>query len=341
MMLPMSQGECTKPINVLITSVSKKVWLVKLFKTALKGLGIEGKVISVDIDPLSAGFFVSDKHYIVPSTSSETFIPEILGICRREHIRLLIPTRDGELTLFAENKSLFESEGITILVSDKDVIETCRDKYLFWEFLEHNGFESPKTFLPNQADFTLLKYPLIVKPRSGSGGKSAFKIANEEELRFFQKYVPNAIIQEFVKGREYTVDVLSDFEGNVLTIVPRERIEVINGESSKGRTLKHDGIMECTKELVEALGTKGHVTIQCIIDGDRIAFIEVNPRFGGGAALGIAAGANTPAMILRLLNNERVKPMIGQFKEGLIMLRYTDDFFVDEKGLRYDQSRSF
>jgi carbamoyl-phosphate synthase large subunit len=337
----LTEDRQTKSINVLITSVSKKVWLVKLFKAALKSLGLKGRVVSVDINPLSAGFFVSDKYYLVSSTTNEAFIPEILGICRREHIRLLVPTRDGELSLFAENKCLFESEGVTILISDKNVIETCRDKYLFWQFLKKNGFESPQTYVPHQVDYSLLEYPLIVKPRSGSGGKGAYKVKNKEELRFFEKHVPNAIIQEFVKGNEYTVDVLSDFEGNVLTVVPRERIEVISGESFKGRTIKHEELMRCTKKLVEKLGTRGHVTVQCIMDGERIAFIEINPRFGGGVALSVAAGANSPALILRLLRGEKVKPMIGQFKEGMVMLRFTDDFFLDEKGLKYDQSRSF
>ena len=52
-------------VNVLITSVSRKVWLVKAFNDALSQEGIDGKVISADINPLSAGLYVSDKHHLV------------------------------------------------------------------------------------------------------------------------------------------------------------------------------------------------------------------------------------------------------------------------------------
>lgn len=318
---------------MLITSVSRKVWLVKLFRAAIKSLKIAGNVVAVDINPLSAGLFVGDKYYLVPPVSNDHFTKNILEICHKEQISLVVPTRDAELAFFAENKDIFESNGVRILVSKKEVIEICRDKYLFYKFLEENGFVVTETYLSGQRGPSL-KFPVIVKPRCGSGGKDVFKAENLYELKFFEKYVPNAILQSFIKGKEYTVDVFSDFEGNVLSVVPRERIEIFGGESFKGRTVKNDLIMNQAKKLAEKLGSVGHITIQCIVNEENLFFIEVNPRFGGGAALSIAAGANTPALILRLLMNEKVKPLIGQYEEGLIMLRYTEDFFINEKSLK-------
>jgi len=315
-------------VNILITSVSRKVWLVKAFKDALKQEGIDGKVVSVDINLLSAGLYISDKHYLVPSSSDQNFIPAVLEICKKEDIKLLIPTRDGELLLFAKNKEKFEKQGIYVMVSNPEVIEICNDKYRFYQFLTKNNIPTPKTYLPNQLDFSSIHYPLVVKSRYGSGSKALFKVENAEELQFFVNYVPNPVIQEFANGNEYTVDLFSDFNGNVLTVVPRERIETFCGESYKGKTVKDTQIIEYAKNLAEKLETIGHITIQCIKNDNGIKFIEVNPRFGGGAILGIKSGANTPLLLIKLILGKRIEPQIGEFKDNFIMLRYTKDLFI-------------
>ncbi len=315
-------------VNVLITSVSRKVWLVKAFKDALSQEGIDGKVIAVDVNLLSAGLYVSDKHHLVPLSSDQNFIPCILEICKKEKVKLLIPTRDGELLLFAKNKDRFEKQGTHVMLSSLEVIETCNDKYRFYQFLSKSNISSPKTHFPSQINSLSTSYPLIVKSRYGSGSASVFKVENKKELFFFIDYVSNPIIQEFVNGKEYTIDLFSDFNGKVLTVVPRERIETFCGESYKGKTIKDTRIIEHAKNLAEKLGTVGHITIQCIKNDNEIRFIEVNPRFGGGAVLGIKSGANTPLLLLKLILGEKIEPQIGQFKENLTMLRYTKDLFI-------------
>lgn len=315
-------------VNILITSVSRKVWLVKAFEEALRQEGIGGKVISTDINNLSAGLYVSNRHYLVPPSPDQNFIPTILGICKKENIKLLIPTRDGELLLFAKNKEKFEKQGTHVMVSNPEIIEICNDKYRFYQFLTENNIPTPKTYISEQINFPFIHYPLLVKSRYGSGSKSVFKVKNEEELKFFINYVPNPIIQEFVNGKEYTIDLLTDFNGKILTVVPRERIETFCGESYKGETIKDIKMMQYAKNLAEKLGTIGHITIQCIKNDSGIKFLEVNPRFGGGAILGIKSGANTPLLMLRLINGKRLRSQIGEFKESLIMIRYTKDLFI-------------
>lgn len=162
-------------INILITSVSRKVWLVKAFKDALRQEGIDGKVISVDVNPLSAGLYVSNKHYLVPSSSDPNFIPAILEVCKKENIKLLIPTRDGELLLFAKNKEKFKKQGTLVMVSDPEVIKICNDKYRFYQFLTENNISTSKTYLPHQIDFSYVHYPLFVKSRYGRVVKTYLK----------------------------------------------------------------------------------------------------------------------------------------------------------------------
>ncbi len=315
-------------VNVLITSVSKKVWLVQAFKNALKQAKLVGNIVSVDSDPLSAGLYVSDKHYLVPPSGDKAFITKIIDICRKENIKLIIPTRDEELLEFSERKEEFKEHGIEIMVSDKKIIDICRDKYKFFQFLKVNNIPTPNTILPKQVNDSNMVYPVIIKSRRGSGSKDLFKAKNEKELKFFINYIDDPIIQNYIDGKEYTVDLFSNFQKKTLSVVVRERIEAFHGESYKGKTVKDMDIIRGAKNVAEKLGTIGHITLQFIKNDSVIKLIEINPRFGGGAALGIKAGSNTPLFLLQLISGEKIEPQIGNFKEDLLMLRYTDDLFI-------------
>jgi carbamoyl-phosphate synthase large subunit len=318
-------------INILITSVSRKVWLVKAFKDALARKGIEGKVIAVDSNPLSAGLYISDGQYLTPLSSEQGFVDSILKICRKENVKLLIPTRDDELLLFAQNRQSLEKQGIRVMVSSPNVIEICRDKYKFYQFLKQVNMPTPATYVPGEVDLkTLNAYPFLIKSRYGAGNKNVFKADNAQELQCFVHYVTDPLIQEFIKGKEYTVDVFSDFDGNVITVVPRERIDVVGGESYKGKTIEDGRMVQRAKAIAESLGTTGHITLQCIEAADGVKFIEANPRFGGGAMLGITAGANTPLLLLELVLGKKLEPQIGKYKKNLLMLRHTADMFMTD-----------
>jgi carbamoyl-phosphate synthase large subunit len=150
-------------------------------------------------------------------------------------------------------------------------------------------------------------------------------------------YVENPIIQEFVQGIEYTVDAFSDFDGNIVSVVPRERIDVVDGESYKSRTVHDKEIIENSRKLIEKLGTIGHVTIQCIKRGVGLKFVEVNPRFGGACALSIAAGVNTPLFLLYLIAGKGIDKKMTEFREGVVMLRYTDDIYINPKTKKFEK----
>lgn len=321
-------------VNILITSISKKVWLIKAFQEALISEAVEGKVVVCDIDPLSAGRFCGDAFYVVPKSSENSFIDSVIDICKKESIKLIIPTRDEELLVFSENKARIEGNGLKVMVSPSDTIRICSDKYLFYQFLESHNFLSPQTWLPEQIGNGSMEYPLLVKSRNGSGSQDVFKANNKKELEFFVNYVENSIIQEYLKGMEYTVDLFADDNGKALSVVPRERIEVFGGESYKSRTINDAQIIDESKRLAEAINVVGHVTIQCKKQDDDIKFIEINPRFGGGAMLSIRSGGNTPRILVKMLKGIDVKGQVIPYQENLVMLRYTQDtYLLNEKVL--------
>jgi carbamoyl-phosphate synthase large subunit len=296
--------------------------------------GIKGKVISVDASPLAAALYLSDKHYIVPRISDFNYINVLLNICKKEGIKLIIPTIDTELLILSQNKKIFEKKGIRIAISDTKVIEICSDKLKTFQFFKENNIPTVETFLPYQIDRVQnLNYPLFIKPCDGSGSINTYKVNNKIELDFFIDYIENPVIQEYAEGQEYTMDILADLGGQVINIVPRERIEVRAGEINKGRTVKDERIIEYAKNITEKLGAIGPITIQCFVKDAEIRFTEINPRIGGGYPLSFAAGANYPELLIRMVLGEKIAPRLGEFEENLIMLRWEDAVFIKEGNL--------
>ena len=315
-----------KGLNILLTSVGRRAALVKSFKRALEEIG-EGRIVSVDANPLSPGLYLSDAHYIVPRISDDEYIPTLLRICAKHEIGLLIPLIDTELLLLARERKRFEHAGVKVCISEPKVIEICADKYSTYQFFNRNHIPTLKVFSKKEA-LSLSPYPLFIKPRYGSASINAFPVRNEKELRFFLDYIPEPIIQEYSPGMEYTLDILADFEGNVVRVVPRERIETRAGETSKGMTVRDTRLIEWGKRITEALGAIGPVTIQCFVTDSEVKFTEINPRFGGGLPLSLAAGANYPLLLIKMALGKESGGSIDEFEEGLIMLRYDDATFI-------------
>ena len=144
-------------------------------------------------------------------------------------------------------------------------------------------------------------------------------------------YVQNAMVQEFVEGTEYTVDVMVDFKGNIKTIVPRMRIETRAGEVSKGVTVKDDLIINAVEGVVNLLPQPvGCLTLQCFKKNNgEITFIEINPRFGGGIPLSIEAGANFPLWAIQAAKGEVFMDQDYSWKENLTMLRFDEAVFTE------------
>lgn len=313
-------------MNVLITSVSRKVWLVEAFRRALSRYG-GGRVIACDADPVSAALYRSDGHYRVPLSVQSNFIDEIMAICKKEKIKLIVPTRDRELLIFAENKEYFAKAGIIVMVSAPEVIKICSDKYRFYQFFQDSGIDVAATWLED-LNASHARFPLFVKSRYGAGGAGAFKAENPGQLRAFIEYCPDALTQEFIAGPEYTVDLFSDFSPRVISVVVRRRLEVVAGESYKAKTVNAADIVRLSIKAAEKLKSQGHITLQFIKNERQLKLIEINPRFGGGAALGFAAGCDSPSFLIELARGGKLTPRAGQFEEGLLMLRYTHDLFM-------------
>jgi len=319
-----------REVNVLITSVGRRGALVKCFKDTIKKMGkYSGKVVSVDASNLAAALYLSDKHYIVPRILAPNYIDTLLEICSKENIKLIIPTIDTELLVLSENKKKFKDNGIIIAICDPKAIEICSDKLKTFQFFKENNIPTVDTFSYYQIDkMKNINYPLFIKPCNGSASIDTYRINNRKELDFFINYIENPVVQEYAEGQEFTLDILADLGGKVINVVPRKRIEVRAGEINKGKTIKEEKLIEYGKIIVEKLEGIGPITIQCFKKGDKVQFIEINPRFGGGYPLSFAAGVNYPELLIQMILGEKVAPRVGEFEENLIMLRWEEAVFI-------------
>jgi carbamoyl-phosphate synthase large subunit len=311
---------------------------VHAFQRALSATG-GGGVVVTDVNPLSPAVYVADRSYAVPMATDASYVEALLDICRRERVGLLVPTIDDELTTLALAAPRFLDEGVRVAVSPAATTESCNDKRNTSRLLQAHGLAVATTWLPAELP-SPAPLPLFIKPRTGRGGVGAFAVRTVRELDFFRDYVPDPVLQPFLEGPEFTIDVLCDFAGGVLSVVPRERAVIRAGVVDRGRTVRDAALMDLGLACAKAIGAIGAINIQCrVVDGVPTVF-EINPRFSGGIPLTIAAGADFPRLLVRLVRGHRVPPQIGRFQEGLWMSSYETSVFMAEHAIGFSAARS-
>lgn len=308
-------------MNILFTSVGRRVELLQEFKSSANRLGVKLNIYGSDITNTAPALAFCDKVNFLPKISDEHYIPTLLELCSNEHIDLLIPTIDTDLLLLSENKKHFEANGTKVMVSEHDKIQICRDKNVTFEFLRDCGLNAPQT-VRNYSEYTG-DYPCFIKPKDGSSSIDAFKVDNADELKVYAEHIKDYVIQPFVFGEEYTVDVFCDFCGNPIYITPRKRLAVRAGEVLKTEICQDKEIIDEVKMLISHFKPCGPITIQLIRNSEgEDYYIEINPRFGGGAPLSMKAGANSAEAVLRILSGEHFEYEENAADNGAVFCRY-------------------
>ena len=205
--------------------------------------------------------------------------------------------------------------GIHVIISNSDVVETILDKFKCFSFFKKNNIPTPETSLEN-------KYRLI-KPRFGRGSSGIIIDSNDITS------MDGMISQELIQGTEYTVDVFCDLQNNPIYIIPRKRLNVISGKSTAGIVEKKEKICEHVKKICSHAQFTGPINLQCFEKSDgEVVFIEINPRVGGGMALGFAASENWVNLSIKNLVQKQAITTQA-IKYGLQMRRYYSEVFFD------------
>lgn len=315
-----------KPLTILRTAAGSAP--IPAQCKYLQKLGI--RVVTVDIDPLSVGFYFSDRAYTVPRVDEPHYVEQLLEICRNEQVDALLPALDEELILISEARQYFNQVGTTLLLSSTDTLKVCTDKLVTFEFFEKHSIPTISTLDGDNIQIEDIQtYPQIIKPRSGRGSTNVFLARNWQEVGFFAKYVGNAVVQPFIAGVEYTIDVVADWSSELLIVSPRKRIATDSGISYKGVTAWHEAVVPWISLIVKELSIVGPANIQCFLTADeQVYFTEVNARLAGSAILSVAAGIPLFEYIVAILQNKAVPPIIKPLVENSIMLRYWEELYI-------------
>ncbi len=317
--------------NILFTSVGRRVALIKHFRNTLKTLNLHGQVMGVDVSDMSSAFHIVDKAFDICEIENPRYIEYLTDICMNERIKLLFPLIDTDLLILSQHIDAFNSVGTNVVISDPSIIEIARNKFNTYHFFVANNIPTPRVFEIDDVLSGKASLPLFIKPLDGNASKGAYKINDMGDLDFYKDRVQRPILMEYVDGTEYTLDILYDFSGTLRCVVPRKRIEVRAGEVSKGVVVDTPEIVEAGWRVGRLLkGCRGCINIQCICASDGTTkFIEINPRFGGGAPLSIKAGADFPLWIIQMFRGKDPGDISTAFRRNVYMLRYDDAVFLD------------
>src|SRR5689334_465754 len=141
-------------MNVLITSAGQRVSLVRAFQKELKLRYPEGKVYTVDMQPeLSAACNISDGYVKVMQVTNPDYISELLELCTKNNVKMVIPTIDTELQVLARYRELFIEKGIHLIVSSLPFVDQCRDKRKIGKFFEEMNIEIPRPVDKHNPEF--------------------------------------------------------------------------------------------------------------------------------------------------------------------------------------------
>jgi carbamoyl-phosphate synthase large subunit len=306
------------------------VALMQGFANAMKELGVKGKLIATDITPASPAFQKADAGILVPPARRAEYLPSLKEVAQKHHIGLLVPLTDLDLRSLARHREDFAEFGCTVMIGSEDAVTLCRDKARTNELLGKAGLATINTLTMSEFRSSPF-YPCFVKPISGSAGIGTAIIRNEKQLlAHINTYGELMIVQEYVPGQEYTVDVYRSRDGKVRCVVPRQRLLVRSGEVEKGITIRDPELMRTGAVLGSKLeGLWGVFCCQCRRSGNGPPrYFEINPRFGGGSPLTIAAGANLPLYLLQEVLGLPITAEMGRFTDRLLMLRYDEAVFI-------------
>jgi len=326
----------------MFTCAGRRNYLINYFKKALKG---EGQVFAVDAQLTAPAMVDADVAIQVPSIYDENYIDVLLDIANKNEITAIISLNDLELPILSASRDSFEKTGVRVIVSKKEVVDIAFDKWETVRFLQTHHLHTPKTFIDlNEAKKAIaageLEFPLVLKPRWGSASIGIDYPENLRELELSYELqslrlkktilseaskedIDHAIlIQEKLKGDEYGMDILNDFEENYVGTFVRKKLAMRGGETDKAISVIDNGFEEIGKLIGERLKHIGNMDCDVFENNGKLYVLELNPRFGGGYPFSHEAGMNTAAVYIEWLKGNKYVDQFSNYQEGLMFSKY-------------------
>jgi carbamoyl-phosphate synthase large subunit len=310
-------------VGVLLTGVGKRYDIVSAFAQY-------ATVVAADPNPLAPAQYAAHYREAVPRIGDPAYVPALQALCERHDVGAVVPLTDLDIEVLAHARA---AGLLPAFVPDPDIARATFDKYEAHLLLARLGLPSPPTVLPGEP---VPSYPVMVKPRQGSGARSIHRADDPAAAEFFIDYVKEpTMVQRLMDGPEFSIDCLSDLDGRCLNAIPRTMIESRGGESIKGTVLADGELIELGAHVVETLGVRGPCTVQVFRDREiGLGITDVNTRFGGAFPAPMYAalpGRTYPELIARMARGEPLEPHLGEFRAGVSFTRYYWQLELDEQ----------
>src|SRR5687768_12906058 len=301
---------------ILLTGVGKRYDIVSAFAQ-------HATVIAADPNPLAPAQYAAHHRVAVPLIKDPGYVPALRALCDEHEVGAIVPLTDLDIETLAQARA--DGQLPEALVPPPRTATATYDKYEAHLELGRLGLPSPPTVLPGE---TPPFFPVVVKPRRGSGAESIHFARDPEQADFFVRYMEGTgvMVQKRMDGDEFSIDCLSDTEGRCLNAIPRSMLESRGGESIKGTILDAPDLVDLGRRVVEALEVRGPCTVQVFRDSEvGLGITDVNTRFGGAFPAPMYAalpGRTYPELIVRMAAGERVEPHVGDYRAGTTFSRY-------------------
>lgn len=315
-------------MNILFTCAGRRTYLLRYFKEQLKG---DGLIVATDMQLSAPALSIADNIEQVPAIYADDYIDRIFDICKKYSINLLISLNDLELPLLAEYKRKFEEIGVILLISSAEVIDICFDKYKTAEYILSLGLQTPKTYIDynevlDAINKEELQFPLVLKPRWGSGSIGIEFVDDLEEMDVVYKLLHKKImktilstvskgddyilIQEKISGPEYGLDIMNDLKGHHVAVSVKRKLTMRAGETDKAITVDNEAVRNIGHVIGANLQHIGNLDCD-ILERDGLYYVlELNPRFGGGFPFSYSAGVNMPKAIIEWAKGHEIDSTI-------------------------------
>jgi carbamoyl-phosphate synthase large subunit len=316
-------------ICIIVTSAGTAS-AISVIKSLKQQVEFDIRIVAVDSDPLAAGLYFADKHYVVPKANESDYIETLINIGKEEHATILIPIYSKEISKIASNKDLFEKSGLKTLLPHSNVVELCNNKMAMNSLMQELGINIPKTYTVNDLHGLSEKdFPLFLRPNTGSSSVNTFIINNKEEILEDYK-LDKFVIQEFIDAAEITIDVFCNKKHEAIVVSPRLRLAVKNGQSTKGKTISNELFLPIVNRICKKVEMVGCCNIQFFYKEGKLIFIELNPRYAaGGLMLTVSAGANIPLLVVKEILDVPFNKEEYDIKIGTVMTRYWEEIILN------------
>lgn len=314
-------------VDIVVTCAGRKSYLVEIFGRSDR----MGTLAAVDADPDATIQYHAPEFRLVPPVVSEpeAYIDSLVEIGDELDIDCIVPQNDLDLVAIAEARNEFLEHGIRVAGAPASVTRAVGDKLHMADWMERHDLPYPQTWRPSKTPEQAL--PVVVKARRGQGSARLEKVDQRRKLEGLDP--KQVVAQPMVEGTEYNLDILRTSEGEIVSVVPKEKLEMRNGATNKARSVDSSELVELGRKIGRATEHVGSIDVDVMVEAEtgRTWVLDINPRIGGGFPYTNRYCSRYVDALLAICAGEAPDPFIGEYRPGVRVDREFRYFEVESE----------